>query len=69
MWSLPDIVRINAEAASAAARQTILKAVHKHLDSQGNPIQCDFCSSEAEYVEPWFDIFSAHAKGVLVLLC
>src|SRR5205814_5121148 len=31
MWSLPDIRRLNAEAASATARKTILKAVHQHL--------------------------------------
>src|ERR1051325_7733428 len=46
MWSLPDIERLNAEAASATARNTILKAIHQHLDSLGNPIHCDYCANE-----------------------
>src|SRR5438105_3862369 len=67
MWSLPDIQRLNAEAASATARKTILKAVHQHLDSLGNPIHCDYCGNEAEAVTPWFDIFGDDAKGVVAL--
>ena len=63
MWSLPDIVTMNAEAASASARKAILRAARKHLDSQGNPIHCDYCGSEAEEAFTWFDIFSADAKG------
>ncbi len=67
MWSLPDLVAMNAEAASATARRAILKAVRKHLDSQGNPIHCDYCENEAEEVSPWFDIFSANAKGIVAM--
>ena len=67
MFSLPDIVRMNAEAASATARKAILRAVHKHLDSQGNPIYCDDSGNEAEEVSPWFDIFSDDAEGVVAL--
>ena len=67
MWSLPDIVRMNAEAASASAREALLGAVRKHLDSQGNPIHCDYCGNQAEEVSPWFDIFSDAAKGVVAM--
>src|SRR5437762_967324 len=67
MWSLPDVRRLNAEAASDTAPKTILKAVHQHLDSLGNPIHCDYCGNEAEEVSPWFDIFSDDSKGVVAL--
>lgn len=65
MWSLPDIVRMNAEAASA--RESLLGAVEKHLDSQGNPIQCDYCDSDAVEVTPYFDIFGDDPKGVVAM--
>src|SRR5262249_18851227 len=67
MWSLPDIRRLNTEAASATERKTILKAVHQQLDALGNPIHCDYCGSEAEDVSPCFDIFSDDAKGGVAL--
>lgn len=67
MWSLPDIVRMNAEAASASAREALLRAVRQHLDSEGNPIHCDFCENEAEEVLQWFDIFSDDSKGVVAM--
>lgn len=60
MWSLPDIKRLNEEAASKARQAEI-----KKLMTGRKKMNCDFCDEVATSRQIWFDIFSDDAKGVL----
>jgi hypothetical protein len=64
MWSLPNIVKLNDEAARTANK--FLKAVHSHkLD--GKVIRCGHCERRADVVYPYYDIFSDDPKGIVGL--
>jgi len=67
MWSLPDIVRMNEEAASEAAQAKLqheVESPHEH--------SCEVCEwngkdTPADYSYLWFDIFSQDPKGTIFL--
>ena len=69
MWSLPDIQRMNSEAASE--KKKIERALRTgKLD--GKKLECEWkghdaeCEGELRHY-PWFDIFSDDPKGILTL--
>ena len=64
MWALPDIGRLNADAASASHRALIKKQL------QGKKrVDCKFCDQPAcpESIQEYYDIFSDDPKGVVGL--
>ncbi len=65
MWSLPDIVRMNNEAAQAAQQSQFEKDAAKPQDHL-----CEVCGwsskeTKADYGYVWFDIFSDDPKGTI----
>jgi hypothetical protein len=60
MWSLPDINRLNANAATNARK---LRRVAARKRKPQCEIYC--CSHRAEHSTVWFDIFSDDPKGVI----
>lgn len=69
MWSLPDLARLNSEAATH--RKRFERAVRTgRLD--GKKISCEHAADDGENCsgsiscELWFDIFSDDPKGILV---
>jgi len=64
MWALPNIGRLNADAASASHRALIKKQL------QGKKkVDCEFCDQPAcpESIQEYYDIFSDDPKGVVGL--
>jgi len=67
MWSLPNIVRLNDEAAQAAQQKQFEKEA-AHAEEHN----CEVCGwdgkeQSATYSYCWFDIYSDDAKGVVHL--
>jgi hypothetical protein len=60
MWSLPDINRLNAEAASNTNR------IRREAARERKP-QCEIhgCTERASESTLWFDVFSEDPKGVI----
>jgi len=65
MWALPDIHRLNKEAAEKAT-STIDRAVNL-IGEDGEAAVCDFCKEEATFGDAYFDIFSEDPKGTVFL--
>jgi len=71
MWSLPDLVRLNSEAA--ANRKRLERAVRSG-ELNGQSIRCEHADYDGDNCsgpisrESWFDIFSDTPKG-LVHVC
>jgi hypothetical protein len=64
MWSLPDVVKMNAEAADKNRQKKLERACVTHrLDRQR--VQCDHCNRPATLVRLWYDIFSDDPKGII----
>src|SRR5712692_11245511 len=69
MWSLPDINRMNSEAASQKRQ---LERALKSGKLDGKKLECEWkghdaeCEGELRHY-PWFDIFSEDPKGILTL--
>ena len=67
MWSLPDINRMNAEAAKESKQIERALKTGKH---GGKKIRCDSAEYDREhcggevYLDPWYDIFSDDPKGI-----
>lgn len=67
MWSLPDINRMNSEAAASAKR---LERAVRTGKLDGKTLTCEHESDECSgklYHHLWYDIFSDDPKGVLTL--
>ena len=64
MWSLPDIKRLNEQAASKAAHSEIRQQL-----SGRRKVECAICDKPAtkDSRHEWFDIFSDDPKGVVGL--
>lgn len=64
MWSLPDIKRLNFEAAMPSMKAKLTKQVRGKA-----ALQCDFCEKPATRASRtlWYDIFSNDPKGVFGL--
>lgn len=69
MWSLPDISRLNANAAKDAAK---IKRAAKTGKLDGEKLKCEHynapngCDGKVTG-EPWYDIFSDDPKGIVSL--
>jgi hypothetical protein len=68
MWSLPDINRMNAEAAKESKQ---IERALKTGKLGGKKIRCDSAEYDREhcggevYLDPWYDIFSDDPKGII----
>jgi hypothetical protein len=63
MWSLPDISRLNAEAAGKRHRNKLERAA-KTGKLDGKRLECEQCDKKATRTALYFDIFSDDPKGI-----
>lgn len=63
MWSLPDIKRMNAEAAVDQTKKARLECNDTLKDERGEPLECP-CGEPAVVAEPWYDVMSDNPKGI-----
>jgi hypothetical protein len=68
MWSLPDLIRLNSEAA---AKRKLLERAVRIGKLDGKKIPCDHADYDGHNCSGsilrtlWFDIFSNDPKGIL----
>jgi hypothetical protein len=65
MWSLPDIVRLNAEAAQDARQHRLEKEIAHPQEHSCEVCGWDGKETSADYGYLWFDIFSDDPKGAI----